>query len=505
MDRIIPVVNDNVQLPLWNSTWDVITWFHCLPSVLSSLLIGKFGCRKTLFVGASLQALGFIGSYIITDNKLLLLTLSLITGTGCGVCYTAAMVVISYHFDRYLGLASGIAISAQGFGTVMINIIETTVNFYGLRNFYLLLAGYVLQNFVFGALLRTSVHEQTQSKKVKNVSILTGKNNIVYKSDESVNESKSKSENLTIPSSEAPQNPNGQYRHEIQYDCEEINTKTKDFDQESLDKNSTDKTNGKLDQPSEYPNKEKSTDEIEMKDNFDSQHLQSLEALDIDVNGQPSNTFTKKNHLQKSSIVSDCNEKETCFGKYVAVLKNYRFIILALFVFLFSCAESTFHIMLPSYFMENGSTKAQVAQVFSFVGIVSAFSRFLTGLILNKNILSLTILFSVPSFLLAICSFFVPYFIQIYWGQLIYCLLFATFNFTVYALVNRICIVIVGVKGTAEAIGMLMLAWGLGSLTGSPVTERIILSTGSSDTITTIIGTFYMAASFVVFPATYRR
>ncbi|XP_052834289.1 uncharacterized protein LOC106877371, partial [Octopus bimaculoides] len=443
--------------------------------ILSSLLIRKFSCRKTLFVGGSLQALGFIGSYIVTDNKLLLLTLGLIAGTGCGVCYTAAMVVISYHFDRYLGLASGIAISAQGFGTMMINVIETTVNYYGLRNFYLLLAGYVLQNIVFGALLRTSVHEQNHSKKVKDVSILTGKNNIVYKSDESVNEIKSKSENLTIPSSDPPQNPDGLYQHEIQYDCEEINTKTKQSYQESLGKNSIDKTNGKLDQPSEDPNKEKSTVEIKMKDNFDSQHLQSLEALDIDVNGQPSNTFTKENHLQKSTIVSDCNEKETCFGKYVEILKNFRFIIFILFIFLFSCAESIFYILLPSNFMENGSTKAQVAQIFSFIGIISAFSRFLTGLILNKNILSLTVLFSMPSFLLAICSYFVPYFIHIYWGQLIYCLLFGTFNFTIYALINRICIEIAGVQGTAEAIGIIMLAWGIGSLTGSPVTGKYLI------------------------------
>lgn len=74
------------------------------------------------------------------------------------------MVVISYHFDRYLALASGIAISAQGFGTMMVNVIEAIVNSYGLRNLYLLLAGYVLHNFVLGSLLRTSAYEQNLSK-----------------------------------------------------------------------------------------------------------------------------------------------------------------------------------------------------------------------------------------------------------------------------------------------------------------------------------------------------
>lgn len=76
------------------------------------------------------------------------------------------MIVVSYYFDRYLGLASGIAVSAQGFGTLMIIAIEDTIDFWGLRNFFLLVAGYSLQNFVFGSLLRTSEHERNRRKKI---------------------------------------------------------------------------------------------------------------------------------------------------------------------------------------------------------------------------------------------------------------------------------------------------------------------------------------------------
>lgn len=306
---------------------------------------------------------------------------------------------------------------------------------------------------------------------------MTGKCNIVYKLDESDNETKSRSGSLTVPSSDPAhsQTPNGLYQHANQYNCDEINTKFKNSKQESLDKNGNDKIDGKLDQLSEDPNEEKFTAEIQMKDNFDSQHLQSLEALDTGVNGQPGNTLTKENHLQKSTIVRNCNAKETCFGGYVEILKNFRFIILLLSILLFANAESIFYILLPSYFMENGSTKAQVTQLYSFAGIISVFSRFLTGLILHKNILSVTILFSVPLFLLAIYSYFVPYFVHIYWGQLIYCLLYGTFNFCIYVLINRICAEIVGVKRTAEAVGVIMLTWGLGSLIGSPIAGKYFI------------------------------
>ncbi|XP_029644986.1 uncharacterized protein LOC115219065 isoform X1 [Octopus sinensis] len=490
---------------------ELITWITSLyaslfsiTGVLASILLNKIGCRKTVIIGSILQAIGFIGSYIVTDTKLLFLTLSVIAGTGCGICYTTAMVAISYHFDRYLGLASGIAVSAQGIGTIMINAIESTVNFYGLRNFFLLVAGYVLQNCVFGALLRTSEHERNYNKEVKNNKTVNSKVTFAYEQDVFDNELKSKPENLTIHSSDLQNTSNKLHQHETQYDCKEINLQIKDSKPESVDENSTDKTDRKLDQLSEKPNEEKSTVKIETKVNLDSRHIQSSGAQEMDVTGQPSNKFTTENRLQETTQVSNCNEKETCFEEYLKLVKDFRFMLFVLYVGLFASAESIIYILLPSYFIEKGTTKDQVAQLFTFVGIASTLTRFLTGVILNKNLLSLTVLFSVPSFLLAVCSFVVPFFIHIYWVQLIYGLLYGVLNFTVYALINKACIKLVGLKGTSSAMGIIMFLWGTAALIGSPLTEKVVLWTGSSDSSTAVIGTFYLLASIVVIPATYR-
>lgn len=276
--------------------------------------------------------------------------------------------------------------------------------------------------------------------------------------DKSNNELKSKSEVSTIHCSSLQNTSNELHRHETQDDCKEINLQIKD--------------SSELDQFSEKSNKEESTVKMETKVNLYSRNVQSSGVQEIDVTGQPGNKFTTENISREPTQVRNNNEKETCLGSYMKLLKNFKFILLILFVLFFASAEGIIYILFPSYFIVKGSTKEQVVLFFTLIGIASTLSRFLTGLILNKNILSLTVLFSVPSFLLSICSYVVPYFSHIYWGQLIYCLLYGVLNFSVYALINKICIVTVGIEGTAPAMGMLMFSWGTAALIGSPFTGK---------------------------------
>ena len=89
-------------------------------------------------------------------------------GFGSGISYASTVVLLNYNFERYLSLASGIAVSGQGSGLIVMPIF---VNFlfkkYGLQGTFLLLGGVTLQKIIFGALMRPSSVELDQISKFR--------------------------------------------------------------------------------------------------------------------------------------------------------------------------------------------------------------------------------------------------------------------------------------------------------------------------------------------------
>ncbi|GAB1604243.1 uncharacterized protein LOC115219065 isoform X1 [Argonauta hians] len=455
-------------------TWIVSLFISLITftGLYCSVLVRYLGCRKSVLIGATLQTVGFIGSYLVTETRMLLLTFSILAGTGSGICYSTAMIVISYHFDRYLGLASGIAVSAQGLGTMLVNLIDITVNYYGLRNFFLLVAGYTAQNFVFGSLLRPSQYEQKGAKQIENIEMVKGKDNSIYEPDD-LDKGKNCKEDSDKP---------------LVYQTQYASENYPKINDSSQDKNDIEK-----DQLSADKNGENIHSNIQL-------NTQYLVNRKNSVKEQSNIKISIEIETDKANKIPDSNENENWWQEYIILLKNYRMILLMLFTLFFASAESIFYILLPTYFMERGSNKAEVGQMFSIVGIASTTSRFLTGVIVNKDTVPLPVLLSGPSFIISLCSFAATFFIDLHWVQFAYCIAYGLMDFTVYSLINKVCVKIAGVRRSATAISLMLSNWGIGGLIGSPIAETIASWTGSSKALTLVIGTFYLIGSLLAIP-----
>ncbi|KAI0011257.1 major facilitator superfamily domain-containing protein [Xylariaceae sp. FL0662B] len=89
-----------------------------LASPLATALAGwkRCGTRATIFVGAVLETVGFIGSSFATELWHLLLSQGVSFGLGMGLCFVASVAVPPQWFTKRRSLANAIATSGSGFG-----------------------------------------------------------------------------------------------------------------------------------------------------------------------------------------------------------------------------------------------------------------------------------------------------------------------------------------------------------------------------------------------------
>ena len=75
---------------------------------ISSILVGKFGPRKSCIAGAVVSALAiFISTYSV--NVPMLMVFSVLGGLGLGLMYVPAVTAVGYWFDKKRSLVTGIS------------------------------------------------------------------------------------------------------------------------------------------------------------------------------------------------------------------------------------------------------------------------------------------------------------------------------------------------------------------------------------------------------------
>ncbi|VEL32531.1 unnamed protein product [Protopolystoma xenopodis] len=91
--------------------------------VLVSPLINKYGFRKVAFLGSLLGAGGMAVSSHLSNLHLFSLFFGFLSGSGLGALFLCAIVVVNFYFDRFRGLASGLAMSGAGVGYLLLPLI----------------------------------------------------------------------------------------------------------------------------------------------------------------------------------------------------------------------------------------------------------------------------------------------------------------------------------------------------------------------------------------------
>ncbi|KAL4709454.1 hypothetical protein ACJJTC_019751 [Scirpophaga incertulas] len=125
-----------------------------------SALCNKYGCRAVCVAGSLVATAAFVMSTFSKSVTVMMITYGLLGGIGFGMIYLPSVVAVGYYFETRRSLATGIAVCGSGVGTFSFAPLAALLlrEFGSWQNANLLLAGFILNCAVFGALMRPLVY-----------------------------------------------------------------------------------------------------------------------------------------------------------------------------------------------------------------------------------------------------------------------------------------------------------------------------------------------------------
>ncbi|XP_066138373.1 monocarboxylate transporter 14 isoform X1 [Euwallacea fornicatus] len=133
---------------------------------LVSALTNKYGCRAVCISGAIISTSAFVLSVFCSTVNSLMLIYGFIGGIGFGLIYLPAVVCVGYYFETKRSLATGIAVCGSGVGTfAFAPLADMLLQSYGWRGANLILAGFILNCVLFGALMRPLTYPKESGEK----------------------------------------------------------------------------------------------------------------------------------------------------------------------------------------------------------------------------------------------------------------------------------------------------------------------------------------------------
>lgn len=446
------LLNDVSKENYYYISWigSIYTGLISMAGPLSSLMVYKLGCRTTVLFGATLETLGFVCSYFVQNVKLLFLTYSLFGGLGSGIAYSAVMIVLGYNFDKYLSIASGLSVSGQGLGLLTISILlNFCLEYYDLKGSFLIMAGLTLQKWVFGSLLRPSTIEMAQTKRfwLKETASPYPDGNIEFEV---------RKETPTVMLKNALSLLSLSSHQSSRHDCDIVHTSLQRISKEH-DSTLSLRTNKESKKSHEFHN---AKDEIHY----------SITNVDV-IDETP----------------------------HLSIFQNVKFINFLFCIMCSSTAEGMIYLMLPSYLISNGASKSHASRILSVIGICSTLTRPLMGFLANSNMVDIFLLYLAPFAILGVLTAFLPFYVHLLVGQILFGIIFGLYNCSVYALLNRITLRIAGMDNMATAFGLEMLVWGITGILGTPLADCIVEWTDSFSSAFVFAGFMYLVCTVAAF------
>ncbi|CAJ0607469.1 unnamed protein product [Cylicocyclus nassatus] len=91
---------------------------------LASAICNKYGCRTTTIIGAGIAFVGCAVASFATAMWHIVASVGIVMGIGFGLMYCPAIVIVTMYFEKRRSLATGIAVSGAGVGTVLFSPIN---------------------------------------------------------------------------------------------------------------------------------------------------------------------------------------------------------------------------------------------------------------------------------------------------------------------------------------------------------------------------------------------
>lgn len=107
--------------------------FGC--GIVTGHLVSRYGARPVVIGGGLLIAAGMLGSSAVEgDMRLLYLTYGVVAGIGFGCAWIPSVMIVSRYFVKRRALATGIAVSGAGVGTLILGpLTQALIDSFGWR------------------------------------------------------------------------------------------------------------------------------------------------------------------------------------------------------------------------------------------------------------------------------------------------------------------------------------------------------------------------------------
>ena len=132
----------------------------------AGIIIEKRGCQFTALLGAILYTLSFLGSYFAPCIEVLYITLGIGTGFSHGLLTVVVFTIVSYYFDKKLGMAIGFTQAGVGIGLFIFSAVNGyLLATYGLQGTFLILTALAGNTIPLAMLMKQPESHTTQTSK----------------------------------------------------------------------------------------------------------------------------------------------------------------------------------------------------------------------------------------------------------------------------------------------------------------------------------------------------
>ena len=455
-----------------NTAW-IGSLFFSVPLLcgpVASFLTGKFGYRKTTMMGGIIASTGFSVGAFSNSISLLCITYGLIAGFGMSLPYFNSIVVEAVYFKKRRALATGIAESGAGVGTVIFApLTNYLISVYGWRGALLIIGAIVANIVVCGALFRPI-------KSVKQIEVHEHSNsNDCQLNDLSEHDTKNKS------------------------DCEELNSihhkharilGINEMPAANVPSDLNNSIGGVLEQSDENePLYVISTaDEHAIRDQFDVQtsyqlHSHSGNETDkLHENTDRDNSLHSMLELQGKASNFNLNNKNKqnrniCarfVSRYLAntfILTNKGFLLFSLSNFIMYFWYDVPYVFLVDKAISLNISETNATFLVSIIGIVHTVGNVCYGFLGDKQEINKSVTYSISIMLCGASIIVVPSFTS-YAMLAVLAGLFGLFSAANEAMCSIILIDVVGIKNLNQAYGIIMMLQGIANLVGPPVAGK---------------------------------
>lgn len=149
---------DTFQVNRREASWPImlLSALLCLSGLVGGPLAHRFSARPVLIAGSALSSIGAMLSYFATNIDVVKVTIGGIHAIGAGMVFVVSPTIISEHFVKHKGLATGVYfLGATMAAFVFPKLLEFLYDTYGLHGTLLIFGGLLMNGLAFSLFPRT--------------------------------------------------------------------------------------------------------------------------------------------------------------------------------------------------------------------------------------------------------------------------------------------------------------------------------------------------------------